>query len=694
MWLVPLADADEPDAGPKARGLARLGRAGLPVPPGVVLPHRAFVQLFGEPSTEPHAAAALADTIARTQLPASLLAELAALPWPELMVRSSMSLEDGDVAAPGVFTSVRASRDDVASAIAAVWTSALAPMVVAYANARGGAAPRLAVLLQAFVPGRVTTVYTRVPGQPAGDTMWLGEPQPDGDAKMVAARGDVRTSTGHGMRVLSRQDVIAARTVPMDARVNRDDASTQQLASLALAAEAALALARGADVEIVGTPPMLVQARPLVHPTRAARARPPAALMAGLDPSLKWTWDASHNPDPLSPAQEWLVQATSAVGVHTRLAVAARYLYAAPIGAASSAKGSQRALEHDVRVGSEIDINALGAEMFAWAERELPREVLSVDEALMRYVAFARRWEAWSIAARSAVNAAAGEGMALTAGHVATSAVSATSSSSTSSSTHCGAATNAPPQSGNMIALFCRYAMDHLGAKARAWGDAWLSDVAMAWDVAAPTVADGVDAEALLAAAWARPAASRRAVADWLELDDLWFYRAQAMMRRALVARAASAGVAAEDAAWLWPADPLPPPERAHVVASAARRSAERAAAWAPYVTWPMRDDASARITTWGEPVRGVARHWRGELVPPGAILVARAITPAIALWARDVAGIIAAFGSSVDHGAALARELGIPYVIGVGQDALDALVDGALIDVDPRSGSVRVVEG
>ena len=44
-----------------------------------------------------------------------------------------------------------------------------------------------------------------------------------------------------------------------------------------------------------------------------------------------------------------------------------------------------------------------------------------------------------------------------------------------------------------------------------------------------------------------------------------------------------------------------------------------------------------------------------------------------------------------MSHAAVLARELGIPAIVGM-KDALTAIPDGAIVDVDPTTGSLRVL--
>jgi len=56
-----------------------------------------------------------------------------------------------------------------------------------------------------------------------------------------------------------------------------------------------------------------------------------------------------------------------------------------------------------------------------------------------------------------------------------------------------------------------------------------------------------------------------------------------------------------------------------------------------------------------------------------------------------SIAGaVVTAEGGPLSHAAVLARELGIPAVVGA-SGALD-LQDGSLVEVDPRVGAVRVL--
>jgi pyruvate,water dikinase len=72
--------------------------------------------------------------------------------------------------------------------------------------------------------------------------------------------------------------------------------------------------------------------------------------------------------------------------------------------------------------------------------------------------------------------------------------------------------------------------------------------------------------------------------------------------------------------------------------------------------------------------------------------VVTRALTPGLALALAGIAGIVCDSGGLLDHGAAMARELGIPYVVGA-SDVYDRCHDGQRIAVDPSSGTVTLLD-
>jgi pyruvate,water dikinase len=75
----------------------------------------------------------------------------------------------------------------------------------------------------------------------------------------------------------------------------------------------------------------------------------------------------------------------------------------------------------------------------------------------------------------------------------------------------------------------------------------------------------------------------------------------------------------------------------------------------------------------------------------PGSILVAIGTTPAFNALLAVAAGVVTEEGGILSHAAVMARELGIPAVIGA-QGALSAIPDGALVEVDAVAGQVRVL--
>jgi pyruvate, water dikinase len=75
--------------------------------------------------------------------------------------------------------------------------------------------------------------------------------------------------------------------------------------------------------------------------------------------------------------------------------------------------------------------------------------------------------------------------------------------------------------------------------------------------------------------------------------------------------------------------------------------------------------------------------------VAPGDVLVTRVAGPALSHVLPRVAGVVAELGGSTSHLASLARERGIPMVLGV-LDATRAIPDGAQCAVDGVAGVVR----
>jgi pyruvate,water dikinase len=75
--------------------------------------------------------------------------------------------------------------------------------------------------------------------------------------------------------------------------------------------------------------------------------------------------------------------------------------------------------------------------------------------------------------------------------------------------------------------------------------------------------------------------------------------------------------------------------------------------------------------------------------VAPGDVLVTKVAGPALSAVLPRVAGVVAELGGSTSHLASLARERGIPMVLGV-LDATRKIPDGSQVAVDGVAGIVR----
>ena len=631
MWVRPLAKSDE-SCGGKAAGLARLLAAGLPVPPGFVLEPGAFRSVVGELATLDEVGHTVEHAAARIAAapPLDEVVE-AAKQLGVLAVRSSASLEDSaSGSGAGVFSSVTGVRArDVWSAVRAVWASALTPLAAAYGRGRPLA---LGVIVQRFIAGEPITVYTRPPGAPDGK-------------HLVAQRGEY-------VREFGRDDV-------------------DPLVALALRAEHAIGATRGADVELVLDREgvlWVVQARPIVHPPPPSRRPPPPALLAALvADGRRWTWDVTHNPDPLSPAQASLVELVERAQIAPwSMRVCAGYLYTTPCEtpretpAIDATHFHERAADIEARIAAIVDTDA----------------ALDVAAATARYLAFYTLW------ARELVPLIAAGRAGATAAQLVGARPSAVEAT---------------------LRAAARGEIDEVTAVAR------LAPLAPTWDVAVPTfgerpeiihaaIARAKDIEHISRAAPRAEAADPddalvRAAADLAERDDIWFAKAQWLVRRALLQRAAETGVAPEDICWLSLEDSAMAREPEDVArrASAARAAVDRAAKWAmPLVIGEhatiddrpaLHGHGSGAPVISGRVVRFESLA-RAMEVTRGDVIVTRAITPALAVFVVGCAAIISETGGPLDHGAAIARELGVPFIVGC-KDAWSLLRDGMVVTID-----------
>lgn len=87
---------------------------------------------------------------------------------------------------------------------------------------------------------------------------------------------------------------------------------------------------------------------------------------------------------------------------------------------------------------------------------------------------------------------------------------------------------------------------------------------------------------------------------------------------------------------------------------------------------------------------RGTGPVHSGDGDPaPGSVLVVRTLAPTLAVHLPSVAGLVAETGSPLSHLAILARELGVPTVVGL-RGALDRFPPGAHVLVDGDTGRVE----
>jgi pyruvate,water dikinase len=101
-----------------------------------------------------------------------------------------------------------------------------------------------------------------------------------------------------------------------------------------------------------------------------------------------------------------------------------------------------------------------------------------------------------------------------------------------------------------------------------------------------------------------------------------------------------------------------------------------------------LRGTATSAGTARGE-ARVVVDPTREDALRPGEILVARATDPGWTLLLLRAGGIVLERGGILSHGAVVARELGIPAVVGV-RDATRRFASGETLLVDGDSGEVR----
>ena len=105
----------------------------------------------------------------------------------------------------------------------------------------------------------------------------------------------------------------------------------------------------------------------------------------------------------------------------------------------------------------------------------------------------------------------------------------------------------------------------------------------------------------------------------------------------------------------------------------------------------PETASSSDGVAAGGGRAAGVVRT-DPEVVNPGDVLVVRTLDPGLASVLPDLGGLVAETGSVLSHLAILAREFGVPTVVGVA-GATDRFPDGERIYLDGSSGEVGLVK-
>jgi len=75
----------------------------------------------------------------------------------------------------------------------------------------------------------------------------------------------------------------------------------------------------------------------------------------------------------------------------------------------------------------------------------------------------------------------------------------------------------------------------------------------------------------------------------------------------------------------------------------------------------------------------------------PGDVLVAPWTAPSFNAVLAIAGGVVVQEGGLLCHAAVMARELGIPAVVGCA-GAMTTIAEGDLVEVDPGSGAVRII--
>ena len=308
ILLVDPTTADAATWGGKGAALARLHRAGLPVPPLVVLTPAALDASLTDGERAALAAgeaSALDEVVPSRAVRDAIGAALAALGHPpHVAVRSSAPDEDGVANAfAGQFASfLFVPPDRVPDRVADVWRSACTPHVAAYRAARGLTGPPTmpAVVLQAMVDADAAGVAfgadpvtgdrgVAVVAAVHGLASALVDGRAEGETLHVDVGGTVRRRTEGAQSVADRFDAAhgeGTHAVPVAPGRVLSDGQAARVADLArTCAEHLGGLPQDIEWALIGDTLWLVQSRPITTL--------PDEAMAEVDGRIR-LWDNSN----------------------------------------------------------------------------------------------------------------------------------------------------------------------------------------------------------------------------------------------------------------------------------------------------------------------------------------------------------------------------------------------------------------
>ena len=660
--------AGMPAAGGKAELLARARRAGLAVPDGIVL-------LPDEEIDEPAIATALAKIDPRDGA--------------RFAVRSSADVEDREGgSAAGVFESVvGVALPEIASAIERVRASVGRESARAYLGSRGLGRARMAVLIQPVVEASALGVLHTAPLV---------------DGKMAAEER-------------SPDQPEWGEVVP------REVAASDPLAVGAARLAALVGAAADVEYALAAVGPVFLQARPIVSPIeRSAEAWDPGD-------DGRWRRDAEHNPEPLSMAQASMVALVAGLpGVPPQRVLHGFLFFRTEGGAPPTRIIPPPSLP---RVFAEEIVPACDAALACAEGQEEP----SLEAALAAYrivVALHAGVVGPSLrGARALLDQLLRDriGEPLSAHGALLSGIGGLTVVRDAALHRIGRVD--PLERPRLIATYA----ERFGAYAPAW------DVAVATDGELPTrvmgmaalVGRGASPEMRGQQAEAVAQSAKRALCERLdrpgregllqllpmvraalpiaEDDDALFFRAQRAVRRALLSigeRRYMEG-ALPDPSLIFD---LPVAAAAHDAIDVDQAMANRAARIFQAGASPP-SEIRGRRATWrgggGGVLRGAGTSGRGfgrafvlrnpasapATLPRGAVLVTPAILPSLSYLLPGASGLITDHGGALSHGATLAREYGVPAVLGTGR-ATELILDGEELIVDGDGGRVFRIAG